>query len=318
MATKQTTNTTKQQHHQKDDGIKSSSSRSSSGNMIPSGFTDAIQSQMIIGFVVLTVTYFAVIVLFDDYIQPWLNLPPSAPVLCPTADTECWRSDLLAFEITSGAALVWSGWIGFKCWHLTKTVHQQQYQTRDGRLFGYLKEGHMLTAIGTTFQLFDLAVSFLIPEQRDWIFLCHHIMAATVSWFGLNNQYFHYYGVFFLGCSEISTAPLIFIDLAKFFPPIEGSTYDTVVAICGPLFALSFTYYRVILWWKVSYLMFQDIFGALKDGTANKLRPGRNHVLYVMMGLNLLLGCLQLYWFSIILEEALKVLGISQEASNEL
>ena len=124
--------------------------------------------------------------------------------------------------------------------------------------------------------------------------------------------------VFFLGCSEISTAPLIFIDLAKFFPPIEGSAYDTIVSICGPLFALSFTYYRVILWWKVSYGMFQDIFGALNDGTANKLRPGRNHVLYVMMGLNLILGCLQLYWFSIILEEALKVLGISQEASNEL
>ena len=190
MATKQTTNTTSKQHnHRKDDGIKSSSSDS----MIPSGFTDAIRSQMIIGFVVLTVTYFAAIVMFDDYIQPWLNLPPSASELCPASNIPCWRSDLFAFELTSGAALVWSGWIGFKGWHMTKTVHEQ-CQTRDGRLFGYLKEGHALTAIGTTFQLFDLAVSFLIPEQRDIIFLCHHIMAATVSWYGLNNTYFHFYG----------------------------------------------------------------------------------------------------------------------------
>jgi hypothetical protein len=69
-------------------------------------------------------------------------------------------------------------------------------------------------------------------------------------------------------------------------------------------------------------MMFKDIFGVLNDGTASKMRPGRNHVLYVMMGLNLLLGFLQLYWFSIILEEAMKVLGISSEpddaGTNEL
>lgn len=89
--------------------------------------------------------------------------------------------------------------------------------------------------------------------------------------------------------------------------------FATIVAICGPLFALSFSYYRVILWWKVSTQMFLDIFEVLKDGTAQKLRPGRNHVLYIMMTLNLLLGCLQLYWFSIILGEAGKILGFVKE-----
>jgi hypothetical protein len=178
---------------------------------------------MVLGFALLTVTYFVVVATFDEYIQPWLNLPPSSDELCAgytpsTATTaaaaastaasntstiaaadderqqQCWRSDLLAFEITSGVALVWSAWIGFKSWHITGSVHTCVGTTRDGRLFGYLPEAHALTAIGTTFQIFDLFVSLLIPEQRDWIFLCHHIMAATVSWFGLNNQYFHYYG----------------------------------------------------------------------------------------------------------------------------
>ena len=123
--------------------------------------------------------------------------------------------------------------------------------------------------------------------------------------------------VFFLVCSEISTIPLIFIDIGKFFPPVPGTIFDTIVFICGVVFALAFTYYRVFLWWKVSFQMFVDILGVLKDGTAEKFRPGRNHVLYIMMGLNLLLGCLQIYWFSVILGEASVVLGFSTNDNTQ-
>lgn len=123
-------------------------------------------------------------------------------------------------------------------------------------------------------------------------------------------QYFHYYGIFYLGCSEVSTIPLVFLDLAKFFPPQPDTPFEHFVnGLCGPAFAVTFTFYRVIQWWIVGYQMFSDIFAVVKDGSANKLRPGRNHVLYVMMALNLLLGLLQLYWFQIILGEAVKVLG---------
>lgn len=62
--------------------------------------------------------------------------------------------------------------------------------------------------------------------------------------------------------------------------------------------------------------MFSDITTVLKNGTAKKMRPGRNHVLYVMMILNLLLGLLQLYWFQIILVEAGKVLGLTSQDGN--
>ena len=99
--------------------------------------------------------------------------------------------------------------------------------------------------------------------------------------------------------------------MAKFFPPLPDTPYDFVVnGICGPLFAATFIYYRVILWWYVGYQMFTDIIHVMKNGTANKLRPGRNHVLYVMMTLNVCLGLLQLYWFTIILEEAVAFLGL--------
>lgn len=138
------------------------------------------------------------------------------------------------------------------------------------------------------------------------------------SYIFLANQYFHYYGIFYLGCSEISTIPLVFIDLAGFFPPQAGTPYDAFVGgLCGPLFAVTFTIYRVVLWWKVGYQMFSDIFAVLKNGMAEKERPGRNHVLYVMMVLNLLLGLLQLFWFRIILVEAGKVLGITESPHED-
>jgi hypothetical protein len=132
-----------------------------------------------------------------------------------------------------------------------------------------------------------------------------------------NPKYKSFLLVFYLGCSEISTIPLVAVDLAKFFPPLPGTKYDFLVgAICGPLFAVTFTYYRIISWWTVSFQMFRDIFHVMRNGMADKLRPGRNHVLYVMMALNVLLGALQLYWFSIILEEAAKVVGIGTSTTT--
>lgn len=99
------------------------------------------------------------------------------------------------------------------------------------------------------------------------------------------------------------------VDLAKYFPPETGTIYDTVVAVCGPLFAVSFTIYRVVIWWKVSFQLWQDCYHVVSTGISNQLRPGKNYVLYIFLFLNVLLGFLQLYWFSIILGEAQKLLA---------
>jgi len=102
---------------------------------------------------------------------------------------------------------------------------------------------------------------------------------------------------------------LVIIDLAKFFPPEPNTRFDTVVAVSGPPFAVTFAFYRVGMWWKVSYMLFRDCHAVLSTGRSNQLRPGKDYVLYVFLVLNIPLGCLQLYWFSIILEEAMKLLS---------
>ena len=115
--------------------------------------------------------------------------------------------------------------------------------------------------------------------------------------------------VYFLGCTEVSSMFLVIIDLAKFFPPEPNTRFDTVVAVSGPPFAVTFAFYRVGMWWKVSYMLFRDCHAVLSTGRSNQLRPGKDYVLYVFLVLNIPLGCLQLYWFSIILEEAMKLLS---------
>ena len=104
---------------------------------------------------------------------------------------------------------------------------------------------------------------------------------------------------YFLGCSEIIEIPLVAVDLAKFFPPLPDTpNYDFIVnGICGPIFAITFTYYRV----SCGGRSVQNVWGYIprdEERHGKQLQP--EGILYVMMALNVLLGLLQLYWFSII------------------
>ena len=71
---------------------------------------------------------------------------------------------------------------------------------------------------------------------------------------------------------------------------------DVWVAICGPCFALTFTVYRVVLWWKVVAQLWSDATYVLKKGLIHTLRPGKTYVLYLLLALSIPMGLLQLYW----------------------
>jgi hypothetical protein len=109
--------------------------------------------------------------------------------------------------------------------------------------------------------------------------------------------------VFFLGCSEVSSIFLVIMNFGQFFPITPGSAYDTVRNICGPLFAITFGYYRVYAWWKMSYILWSDCLYALKSDVAQNYRPNKAYVVYIFLTIDILLGTLQLYWFTIILQK---------------
>lgn len=177
---------------------------------------------------------------------------------------------------------------------------------------------------------------WLAFDSNPWFdrMLAHHILAAAVSYFSLEYQYLHYYGskfilfrlllsrwqwrlthnrrlpctVFYLGLSEVSSIFLVLINLAQHFPPTPGSPFHLFVDfICGPLFVVTFFYYRVLLWWKVNWQLWQDAFSVISSGMAEKLRPKKSFVLYLFLACNVPLSILQLYWFWLICGESAKV-----------
>jgi len=265
------------------------------------------------GLLFLTAVYSTLVFTFRYSPSVAKFLPAAAPEFCnDSTDDVCFRADLFSFQMTSLLAISFCALTGFRCWHVTRRVHTLLPATPAGRLFGYLPEAEQLAAANFTFQLWDFIILPMIPEHCTALMLTHHVAAATVSYCSIRYQYLHYYGVFFLGLSEISSIFLVFVDLAKYFPPLPGTVYDHFVGIvCGPLFVVTFTVYRLLLWWPVSVRLFRDAYAVITSGQAQKLRPACTRVLYVFLGMNLPLGLVQLYWFSLILEEVWKVVGVS-------
>ena len=265
------------------------------------------------GWTLLSIIYFTVRQLLKDSATILFLGPPAAEFCQDTKDQVlCNRTDLFSFQISSGIALTACAILGFITWHVNKRSHTALPNTPAGRLYGYLPEAELLAALNFTFQSWDFAISLLIPEHATAIMLSHHLMAATVSWCSIQYQCLHYYGIFFLGLTEVSSIFLVFVDLSKYFPPISNSFFDKFIGLfCAPLFAVTFIYYRVILWWPESYRLFCDVKAVVASGQAQKLRPGSpaaSWVLYLFLACNFPLGLLQLYWVTLIVAEIQKIL----------
>jgi len=118
-----------------------------------------------------------------------LNLKP-ADEYCPNGQTSssCTRADLFAFQISCGAFLTYTAYIGMTSWHITKSAHKAIPSTLEGRLFGHIPDAEQLMVIVFSFQFWDLIVSMMIPEHNAFLFLAHHFMAALIAYFSLEYQ----------------------------------------------------------------------------------------------------------------------------------
>ncbi len=166
------------------------------------------------------------------------------------------------------------------------------------------------------FQFWDLIGTPFLPEFCSTIMMAHHLLAALVSFVALQYQYYHYYAVFFLALSEVSSIPLVVMSLTKYYPPVPGSLMGTIGGIAPPLFAITFTYYRVILWIKVSRQLWSDALHVLSTGKAEEYRPGKKWCLYLILTISALLTLLQLYWFALIVTKALEEAGFDVPSLN--
>jgi len=262
-----------------------------------------------------SILYAAVYWYFKDS-ETILGFLRPAPEFCENHTSNedgsvCSRSDLLAFQVVSGLSFWVMGGYGFYTWYIQGLHRTSVPQTAAGRCFGYVPQAEFIATVCFTFQAWDFMISLFIPEHRTPIMLTHHTLAAAVSLAGLHCQYLLWYSFYFFGLSEVSSIFLVFMDLAKFFPPTDNDESGFAAFIDGlvaPLFAVTFLFFRGILWWRITYLKYKDCRAILQSGQAEKLRPGKTWVLYVLMGFNIPMGLLQVYWCSLILAEVKKLL----------
>jgi TLC domain. len=175
--------------------------------------------------------------------------------------------------------------------------------------FGFSEESEIIACVSMTSQLWGLVMTPLIPEFTSAIMLCHHFLAALVSFVALQYQYYLYYSVFYLALSEVSSLPLLVMSISKYFPPTSGSFHEILNDLAGPAFAVTFTYYRVYLWIKMTSQLWSDGVYVLSKKLSDQYRPGKNACLYLILLVCTLLSCLQLFWFTLIIREVLKLVG---------
>jgi hypothetical protein len=280
---------------------------------------------------------------------------------------KCGRPDLFAFQIVSGIVFLIVSLLGLHAWyhHTTTTatiaVTKKRYSltTPASRLYGYQYESQMILVVNLSYQIWDFIISIgVIPEYCTTIMLLHHFVAALVAYYGLYNYMFSYYSIFFLGLSEVSSIFLVSLDLHKYFiPPTSSilsssSSYTSPLIpsnlffvysqhVAGPLFVVTFLYYRIILWYYVSRRLWDDVHSVTTTTTmtanalsitptrskdestdppmtqtttsatittattslAEQVRPRRTYILYIWLYANLPMGVLQLYFLSIIIYE---------------
>jgi hypothetical protein len=169
-------------------------------------------------------------------------------------------------------------------------------QTPQGRLFFYIPLAETITAINFAFQVWDFFVSLFIPEYCTAIMLTHHMLAAMASGSALSSGILGYYAIFFLGLVELNLVSVMWVKLAIFFPPEEGTFFYGFSHVMAAVFVIHFMYYRVLLWWPYSYQLWNDTYQVISSGQAQRLRPGYTWVLYLSCAFTIPFGLLQLYW----------------------
>jgi hypothetical protein len=237
-----------------------------------------------------------------------VGLAPMADAVCQVErdnrnNGKCGRADLFAFQCVSGLVFVGCGLLGIVVFHGDRTLPQAT--TRD-RLFGYHPWAAEITKLNLAYQIWDIIISLTIPENCGWIMMTHHVVAAYLCYSGLAYQMTGYYATFFLGISEVSSIFLVLLDCAKYFDPnATAFPFVKLVALAsGGAFAVTFTLYRVILWWPTSIQLFRDVY----SDTATAGTPEQMRELKTWLFFNIPMGCLQLYWLAIILGEVKAVI----------
>eukprot|EP00560_Eucampia_antarctica_P006787 CAMPEP_0197829688 /NCGR_PEP_ID=MMETSP1437-20131217/6220_1 /TAXON_ID=49252 ORGANISM="Eucampia antarctica, Strain CCMP1452" /NCGR_SAMPLE_ID=MMETSP1437 /ASSEMBLY_ACC=CAM_ASM_001096 /LENGTH=247 /DNA_ID=CAMNT_0043431571 /DNA_START=227 /DNA_END=973 /DNA_ORIENTATION=+ len=170
-------------------------------------------------------------------------------------------------------------------------LHPSGFETR---IFTYHPASQHLLLIFFAYQVKNLYDTIVFADGIE--FVLHHIFSGIAAWGGMHPGYAHYYSLFFMGISEISTT--ILVMLSHFDPKfgVEGlpEAFPILKAITAVAFVISFIICRTILWPYVSYCFVQDAMAAIRSNSP--MADGRRTILkFAIVSLSAL-SVLQVGW----------------------
>lgn len=171
-----------------------------------------------------------------------------------------------AHQLTIAVPFAYAAYHGTRLWFFDE-AHAAMGSTAHGRLYGANKECFSLTRFMFGMQVFDLMVTFIVPSMRKFEHLVHHGLTLATALCGLSGPYLMYQGGFFFGFVEVSSLPLVFVDLFRQFPGLhEGPIGHAVNEVVRISFAVSFLIIRCVMWPMVVLRLLLDLITVTQAG----------------------------------------------------
>ena len=172
--------------------------------------------------------------------------------------------------------------------------------THISRLYAMSPKFRFLGTLTAGFEIYNTLAVILFSDYRTFAFIGHHATTLLLALFGFNPSLLHYYGFFFFGIVQISSAPLA---LAEVFTLFNASSLHA--ASLG-VFAISFLIVRSIAWPIVSIRFWRDTMVAMQT-SERSLGP-----LAMYLAANVFLTGLQVVWTGSVVRGIFDALGLGK------
>ena len=208
-------------------------------------------------------------------------------------------------------------------------IYNEEEPTAMDRMLGP-RHGHLSEFVLGMMAFWDIPTGLSVPTLCDTAMLFHHFGMFGTAALGLGilsdgRPILGYYAPFYFGLIELSSLPLIVVDL---FHPRHKAWYaylqsDEAPSLLKPLNEVARIVFAIcFLGMRTFYFPYVSLLFVLPDvWTVTSLQSEEDNIpslaLYVMAMFNILFSLLQLYWGGLVIRQVVKLLRGSPKEKKE-
>ena len=188
-----------------------------------------------------------------------------------------------AYNLVVTLAQTLAATLGVAAW-LDGTASALDDGTFASRLYSNSDTFAPLLRLTASYEVYNTIASLALTEYRTAVYIGHHLTTLLLAMLGDNPPLLHYFGFFFFGVVQLSSAPLALGEVAEHL----GAT--RLHLVCKGLFAVFFLIVRTVIWPLVSLQFWRDTLSTMHAG-------GRSlGALTIFLAANIFLTGLQFLW----------------------